>query len=218
MTQEIGRLLTAMITPFTDDGAVNYDAAQRLARLLTEQGSDGVVVFGTTGEAPALSDDEKIELVRRVKEAIPTKTVMAGSGTNNTHHSVELTKKAVEAGADAILAVVPYYNKPTQEGMYLHFAEIAGAASNKPVVMYNIQGRTGINMTAATTIRCAEIPNVVGVKEASGSIDQMGFVCAGKPADFNVWSGDDRPCRFWRSAATASSASSRTSPAPPCGL
>ena len=191
MSQEIGRLLTAMITPFTADGAVNYDAAQRLARLLTEQGSDGVVVFGTTGEAPALSDDEKIQLVKAVKEAIPDKTVMAGSGTNNTHHSVELTRRAVAAGADALLAVVPYYNKPSQEGMYQHFREIAGAAGGKPVVMYNIQGRTGINMTAATTIRCAEIPGIVGVKEASGSIDQMGFVCAGKPAEFKVWSGDD---------------------------
>ena len=189
--QELGRLLTAMITPFKEDGSVNFEAAQRLARLLTEQGSDGVVVFGTTGEAPALSDDEKIDLVRAVREAIPGKTVMAGSGTNNTHHSVELTRRAVDAGADAILAVVPYYNKPTQDGMYLHFREVAGAASGKPVVMYNIQGRTGINMTAATTIRCAEIDNVVGVKEASGSIDQMGFVCAGKPAGFNVWSGDD---------------------------
>lgn len=191
MTREIGRLLTAMITPFHEDGTVNYGAAQRLARLLSEQGSDGVVVFGTTGEAPALSDDEKIELVRCVKEAIPGGTVMAGSGTNNTHHSVELTRRAVDAGADAILAVVPYYNKPTQDGMYLHFKEVAAAAGDKPVVMYNIQGRTGINMSAATTIRCAEIANIVGVKEASGSIDQMGFVCAGKPDGFNVWSGDD---------------------------
>ena len=191
MTRELGRLMTAMITPFKEDGAVNYEAAQRLARLLTAQGSDGVVVFGTTGEAPSLSDDEKIELVKAVRQAIPGKTVMAGSGTNNTHHSVELTRRAVAAGADAILAVVPYYNKPTQEGMYLHFREIAGAAAGTPVVMYNIQGRTGINMTAATTIRCAEIPGIVGVKEASGSIDQMGFVCAGKPADFKVWSGDD---------------------------
>jgi len=191
MSQELGRLLTAMITPFREDGSVNYEAAQRLARLLTEQGSDGVVVFGTTGEAPALGDDEKIELVRAVRAAIPDRTVMAGTGTNNTHHSVELTRRAVEAGADAILAVVPYYNKPTQEGMYLHFREIAGAAAGKPVVMYNIQGRTGINMTAATTVRCAEIPGVVGVKEASGSIDQMGFVCATKPAGFKVWSGDD---------------------------
>ena len=188
---EIGRLLTAMVTPFKEDGSVDYGAAQRLARLLTENGSDGVVVFGTTGEAPALSDEEKLELLKAVKEALPGHTVMAGTGTNDTRHSQELTHRAVEAGADAILAVVPYYNKPPQEGMYRHFRAIAESASGKPVVMYNIQGRTGVNMNAATTIRCGDIPNVVGVKEASGDIDQMSLVCAGKPAGFRVWSGDD---------------------------
>lgn len=187
----IGRLLTAMVTPFKEDGALDLDAAQRLAQLLVENGSDGVVVFGTTGEAPALDDEEKIALLRAVKGALPRHTVMAGTGTNNTRHSEEMTHRAVEAGADAILAVVPYYNKPTQEGMYRHFQAIARAAAGTPVVMYNIQGRTGINMTAATTIRCAEIAGIVGVKEASGDIDQMGLVCAGKPAGFDVWSGDD---------------------------
>ena len=188
---EIGRLLTAMLTPFKEDGSIDYDGAQRLARLLTENGSDGVVVFGTTGEAPTLSDDEKLRLLKAVKEALPGHTVMAGTGTNDTRHSQEMTHRAVEAGADAILAVVPYYNKPPQEGMYRHFRAIAESASGKPVVMYNIQGRTGVNMTAATTIRCGDIPNVVGVKEASGDIDQMSLVCAGKPAGFRVWSGDD---------------------------
>lgn len=189
--REIGRLLTAMITPFKPGGEVDYEGAAKLARLLTEHGSDGVVVFGTTGEAPALSDDEKIELLKAVKQALPDRTVMAGTGTNNTHHSQELTARAVEAGADAILAVVPYYNKPPQEGMYQHFRAIAESASGRPVVMYNIQGRTGINMTAETMLRCADIPNVVGVKEASGDLDQMGMVCAGKPDGFEVWSGDD---------------------------
>ena len=188
---EIGRLLTAMLTPFREDGSIDYDGAQRLARLLTENGSDGVVVFGTTGEAPTLSDDEKLELLKAVKEALPGHTVMAGTGGNDTRHSQEMTHRAIEAGADAILAVVPYYNKPSQEGMYRHFRAIAQSASGKPVVMYNIQGRTGVNMTAATTIRCGDIPNVGGVKEASGDIDQMGLVCAGKPAGFRVWSGDD---------------------------
>jgi 4-hydroxy-tetrahydrodipicolinate synthase len=187
----IGRLLTAMVTPFKEDGALDLEAAQRLAQLLVANGSDGVVVFGTTGEAPALDDEEKIALLRAVKRALPRHTVMAGTGTNDTRHSQELTQRAVEAGADAILAVVPYYNKPPQEGMYRHFKAIAEAATGTPVVMYNIQGRTGVNMTAATTLRCAEIPGVVGVKEASGDIDQMGLVCAGKPAGFNVWSGDD---------------------------
>lgn len=188
---DLGRLLTAMLTPFKSDGSVDYDAAQRLARMLVENGSDGVVVFGTTGEAPALSDDEKLDLLRAVREALPGHTVMAGTGSNNTHHSQELTHRAVEAGADAILAVVPYYNKPSQEGMYLHFRAVAEAAAGKPVVMYNIQGRTGINMTATTTLRCAEIPGIAGVKEASGDIDQISQVCASKPAGFGVWSGDD---------------------------
>ena len=187
----IGRLLTAMVTPFKEDGALDLEAAQRLAQLLVDNGSDGVVVFGTTGEAPALDDEEKIALLRAVKRALPNHTVMAGTGTNDTRHSQEMTHRAVEAGADAILAVVPYYNKPPQEGIYRHFKAIAEAASGTPVVMYNIQGRTGVNMTAATTLRCAEISGVVGVKEASGDIDQMGLVCAGKPEGFRVWSGDD---------------------------
>jgi 4-hydroxy-tetrahydrodipicolinate synthase len=185
---EIGRLLTAMITPFREDGSVDYDAAQRLARLLCEDGSDGVVVAGTTGEAPALGDDEKVELVRQVRQAIPGRAVVAGTGTNDTRHSVHLSERAVEAGADALLAVVPYYNKPPQEGMVRHFAEIAKVG---PTIMYNIQSRTGVNMSAATTLRCAELPGVIGVKEASGDITQMGFVCAGAPTGFRVWSGDD---------------------------
>jgi 4-hydroxy-tetrahydrodipicolinate synthase len=185
---EIGRLLTAMITPFHEDGSVDYDAAQRLARLLCEDGSDGVVVAGTTGEAPALDDDEKVELVRQVRQAIPGRGVVAGTGTNHTRHSVHVSERALEAGADALLAVVPYYNKPPQEGMVRHFAEIAKVG---PTIMYNIQSRTGVNMSAATTLRCAELPGVIGVKEASGDITQMGFVCAGAPAGFRVWSGDD---------------------------
>jgi 4-hydroxy-tetrahydrodipicolinate synthase len=185
---EIGRLLTAMVTPFNADGTVNYRTAQDLAGRLCEDGSDGVVVGGTTGESPTLSDDEKIELVRRVKEAIPGRNVVAGTGGNDTRHSVELSQRAMEAGADALLCVVPYYNKPSQEGMYLHFSELARVG---PLIMYNIQGRTGVNMTAATTLRVAGEPNVLGVKEASGDIDQMGLVCAGAPQGFRVWSGDD---------------------------
>ena len=186
--KEIGRLLTAMLTPFKENGAVDYDGAARLASLLVDDGSDGVVVAGTTGESPSLSDEEKVELVRTVKEAIPGKAVVAGTGSNNTHHSVELSELAMKAGADALLAVVPYYNKPPQEGMYQHFKAISEVG---PTIMYNIQGRTAINMTAATTLRCAELPGIIGVKEASGDLDQIGFVCAGKPDGFKVWSGDD---------------------------
>jgi 4-hydroxy-tetrahydrodipicolinate synthase len=185
---EIGRLLTAMITPFREDGAVDLDAAQRLARQLCDDGSDGVVVAGTTGEAPTLDDDEKIELVRAVREAIPGRNVVAGIGTYDTRHSVHMGERAMAAGAEALLCVVPYYNKPPQEGMYQHFRAISEVG---PVIMYNIQSRTGINMTAATTLRCAELPGVIGVKEASGDINQMGFVCAGAPDGFRVWSGDD---------------------------
>ena len=188
MMPEIGRLLTAMITPFKADGSVNYEAAEKLAVMLVADGSDGVVVAGTTGEAPTLSDDEKIELVKAVRKAIPGKSVVAGTGTNDTHHSVKLSGRAMQAGADALLAVVPYYNKPPQEGMYQHFKAISEVG---PTIMYNIQGRTGINMTAATTLRCAELPGILGVKEASGDLDQIGLVCAGKPANFKVWSGDD---------------------------
>lgn len=186
--REIGRLLTAMITPFTEDGSVNWDAAQRLARQLCDDGSDGVVVAGTTGESPTLSDDEKVELVRVVRQAIPDRTVVAGTGTYDTRHSVHLSHRAMEAGADALLAVVPYYNKPPQDGMFQHFRAISEVG---PVIMYNIAGRTAINMTAATTLRCAELPNVIGVKEASGDITQIGLVCAGAPDGFRVWSGDD---------------------------
>jgi 4-hydroxy-tetrahydrodipicolinate synthase len=188
VTTEIGRLLTAMITPFKADGSVDYQATEKLVKMLVADGSDGVVVSGTTGEAPSLTDDEKIELLKVVHQAIPGKSVVAGTGSNDTHHSVKLSERAMKAGADALLAVVPYYNKPPQEGMYQHFKAISEVG---PTIMYNIQGRTGINMSAATTLRCAELPGILGVKEASGDLDQIGLVCAGKPANFKVWSGDD---------------------------
>jgi 4-hydroxy-tetrahydrodipicolinate synthase len=188
MAKELGRLLTAMLTPFAADGAVDYQGAEKLAALLVADGSDGVIVSGTTGESPTLSDDEKIELLKAIKKAIPGKTVIAGTGSNDTHHSVKLSERAMKAGADALLAVVPYYNKPPQEGMYQHFKAISEVG---PTIMYNIQGRTAINMTAVTILRCAELPGIVGVKEASGDLDQIGLVCAGKPSGFNVWSGDD---------------------------
>ena len=188
MTTEVGRLLTAMITPFKADGSVDYQAAEKLVAALVADGSDGVVVSGTTGESPSLSDDEKIELLKVVRKAIPGKSVVAGTGSNDTHHSVKLSERAMKAGADALLAVVPYYNKPPQEGMYQHFRAISEVG---PTIMYNIQGRTAVNMTAATTLRCAELPGILGVKEASGDLDQIGLVCAGKPGRFKVWSGDD---------------------------
>src|SRR3989454_8307664 len=177
-----------MITPFKADGAVDYDAAEKLAVMLVNDGSDGVVVSGTTGESPSLSDAEKIELLRAVKGAIPGKSVVAGTGSNDTHHSVELSELAMKAGADALLAVVPYYNKPPQEGMYQHFKALSEAA---PTIIHNSEGRPSSNGPAATTLRCAELPGIIGVKEASGGLDQIGLVCAGKPDGFLVWSGDD---------------------------
>ena len=188
MSKDIGRLLTAMLTPFKQDGSVDYAAAEKLAVMLVDDGSDGVVLSGTTGESPTLTDAEKIELIRVVKAAIPGKNVVAGTGSNDTHHSVELSRLAIRAGADALLAVVPYYSKPPQEGMYEHFKAISEVG---PTIMYNIQGRTSVNMTAATTLRCAHLPGIIGVKEASGDLDQIGLVCAGKPPSFKVWSGDD---------------------------
>lgn len=188
MPTEIGRLLTAMITPFKPDGSVDYEATEKLVAMLVADGSDGVVVSGTTGEAPTLSDDEKIELIKVIKKAIPRSSVVSGTGGNDTRHSVKLSERAMKAGADALLAVVPYYSKPPQEGMYQHFKAISEVG---PTIMYNIQGRTAINMTAATTIRCAQLPGIIGVKEASGDLDQIGLVCAGKPEHFKVWSGDD---------------------------
>src|ERR1700686_4204065 len=188
MTTKVGRLLTAMITPFRADGSVDYQAAEKLVAMLVADGSDGFVVSGTTGEAPSLTDDEKIELLKVVRKAIPGKSVVAGTGSNDTRHSVKLSERAMKAGSDALLAVVPYYNKPPQEGMYQHFKAISEVG---PTIMYNIQGRTAVNMSAATTLRCAELPGIIGVKEASGDLDQIGFVCAGKPTSFKVWSGDD---------------------------
>ncbi len=188
MSRDVGRLLTAMITPFKADGSVDYASAEKLANLLVADGSDGGGVSGPTGESPGLGDEEKVELVKAGKKAVPGHSVVAGTGSNDTHHSVKLSERAMKAGADALLAVVPYYNKPPQEGMYQHFKAISEVG---PTIMYNIQGRTAINMTAATTLRCAELPGILGVKEASGDIDQMGLVCAGKPAGFRVWSGDD---------------------------
>ena len=190
MATNIGRLLTAMLTPFTPDRAIDYGKAGELVALLCEDGSDGVVVFGTTGEAPTLSDEEKIELVRVVRAAIPGKNVVAGVGTNSTHHSVEMGEKAMQAGADALLAVVPYYNKPPQEGLYLHFRAIAEAVA-VPLILYNVPSRTVTNMLPDTTLRLSEIDNIIGVKEASGSLDQMSLICAAKPERFRVWAGDD---------------------------
>ncbi len=188
---EIGRLLTAMVTPFDSEGQIDYEQAARLARALLDSGSDGLVVGATTGEAPTLSHDEKLRLFAAVKEAVDGRgAVLAGCGTNNTAASIEISQEAERTGVDGVLLTVPYYNKPTQEGLYRHFEAIARATS-LPCVLYNIPSRTGVNMTAETTLRLSRVPNIVGIKEASGDLVQIARIIEDAGQEFRVWSGDD---------------------------
>jgi 4-hydroxy-tetrahydrodipicolinate synthase len=189
----LGRLLTAMITPFDAKGAVDTGEAVRIAQFLADRGNDGFVVSGTTGEAPALETDEKLELFGAIKSALGKRaTVIAGTTGNNTHHSVELTKAAEKTGVDGILAVVPYYSKPPQDGLLRHFGAIAEATS-LPIVLYNIPGRTGINMLPATVHELARRhPNIVAIKESSGNVEQFTALVRDRVReDFTVYSGDD---------------------------
>ena len=188
---EIGRLLTAMVTPFDEKGDVDFEQAKKLAHALLDSGSDGVVLSGTTGESPTLTTDEKMRLFSEVKQSIGDKgVVIAGTGTYNTAESIELSQEAEKQGVDGLLLVVPYYNKPPQEGMYQHFKAIAGK-TNLPCIVYNIMGRTGVNMTDETTIRLSQIDNIVGTKEASGDMNQIARIIQGASPGFKVWSGDD---------------------------
>lgn len=188
---KFGKVLTAMVTPFNENLEVDLQKTQELAVRLIESGSDGVVVCGTTGESPTLSKKEKLDLFRAVVEAIGGKgTVIAGTGSYNTTESVELTKEAEKTGVDGILLVAPYYNKPSQEGLYRHFKEIAGSTS-LPAIIYNIPGRTGVNISPDTMARLAEIENVVGVKESSGNLGQVSEIYEKTPSDFMIYSGDD---------------------------
>ncbi len=186
-----GRLLTAMVTPFRDDLSVDLDGAARLAQHLVETGSDGIVVTGTTGEVPTLSFEEKIELYKVVKRTVQgTAAVVAGTGNYSTEESIHLTRAAERAGVDGVMAVVPYYNNPPQEGLFRHFKAIAEATA-LPLIVYNVPSRTVRNLEAATAIRLAELRNVAAIKEASGKLDQVTEIIAGSPADFLVYSGDD---------------------------
>ena len=188
---EIGRLITAMVTPFDNNGEVDYGQAKRLALALLDSGSDGLVITGTTGEGPTLSSEEKIRLYAEVKEAIGDRgAVIAGSTDNNTAESIELSKEAERAGADALLLTVPSYNKPPQEGLYQHFKAIAGSTS-LPCLLYNVTSRTSLNMTDETTIRLSHIDNIVGIKEAGSDMDQVTRIIDGARAGFRVWSGND---------------------------
>jgi 4-hydroxy-tetrahydrodipicolinate synthase len=181
-----------MVTPFDSGGEVDYPQARQLALALLDSGSDGVVVAGTTGEAPTLTHEEKMHLFAEIKGAVGSRgAVIAGTGTYNTAQSAGLSREAESAGVDALLLTTPYYNRPTQEGIYRHFETIAEATS-LPCIIYNIPGRTAVNVTAETQLRLAQVPNIVGVKEASGDLAQISRVIDGAPPGFHVWSGDDQ--------------------------
>jgi 4-hydroxy-tetrahydrodipicolinate synthase len=189
---ELGRLLTAMVTPFDAEGNVDYAQAKRLALALLESGSDGLVVAGTTGEAPTLTHDEKMRLFREVKGAVGNRgAVIGGTGTYSTAESIELSRGAEREGVDAVLLTTPYYSRPPQEGLVRHFAAVAEAVS-VPCIVYNIPGRTAVNLTVETQLRLAEVPNIAGVKEASADLQQIARIIENAPPSYRVWSGDDQ--------------------------
>ena len=185
-----GAVLTAMVTPFDDDGVLDLDAAAQLAAWLVDHGNDGLVIAGTTGEAPTLTHDEQIELIRAVRTAVNVPLV-AGAGSNDTSAAIELTERATAAGADGILSVTPYYNRPSQAGLEAHFRAVA-AATDLPVVIYDIPVRTGRKVSSELLVRLAhEVPNIVGLKDAAGSPAATASVIAAAPDDYEVYSGDD---------------------------
>ncbi|MDB9519737.1 4-hydroxy-tetrahydrodipicolinate synthase [Roseofilum reptotaenium CS-1145] len=187
-----GRVITAMIAPFSADGSVNYEVAEELAIHLIKNGSDSLVICGTTGESPTLTWEEQHQLFQVVKQAVAGRAkVIAGTGSNSTSEAISATQKAMKLGLDGSLQVVPYYNKPPAEGLYQHFKAIAKACPDISLLLYNIPGRTGQNMPPETVARLAEIPNIVGIKEASGKLDQVSLIRQLVPPEFDIYSGDD---------------------------
>jgi 4-hydroxy-tetrahydrodipicolinate synthase len=191
MGMSFGRLITAMVTPFDEQLNIDWDTTAKLIDyLIEEQKSESLVVSGTTGESPTLTDDEKVELFRfAVKHAAGRCKIIAGTGSNETAHSVHLTRKAEAVGVDGILLVAPYYNKPSQEGIYQHFRTIA-EATTLPVILYNVPSRTVVSMSVETTLRLAQIPNIVATKECA-SLEQMTEIVSNAPEGFVLYSGDD---------------------------
>jgi 4-hydroxy-tetrahydrodipicolinate synthase len=186
-----GSLIVAMVTPFDDDLQVDYEAAVSLARRLVSQGVDGILISGTTGESPTLTVDEKARLVSEVRQALePSVMVWAGASSYDTAASVRLARLVEKVGADGILAVTPYYNKPSQEGLYRHFRAISEEVS-LPVMLYNVPSRTSVNLLPETVLRLAELENVVAIKEASGILDQTSAILSNCGDGFYVYSGDD---------------------------
>ncbi|AUO10874.1 4-hydroxy-tetrahydrodipicolinate synthase [Priestia megaterium] len=188
---DFGKVATAMVTPFDHKGNIDFEKTTQLINYLISNGSDALVIAGTTGESPTLSTEEKLALFRHSVKVVDGRVpVVAGTGSNNTYASIELTKKAEEIGVDAIMIVAPYYNKPNQEGLYQHFKTIA-ESTELPVMLYNIPGRSVINMSVETIVRLAELPNVVALKDASGDLDAMTAIIAQTSDDFALYSGDD---------------------------
>ena len=186
-----GRLITAMITPFTPEGEIDYGQARKLARGLSESGSDAILIGGTTGESPSMSDDEKIRLFGEIKDEMGNEVdIIAGTTDNNHNKSVELTQEAEKVGVDGILLTVPAYNKPTMEGLYQNFKSIA-SSTKLPCLLYNVPSRTSLNMDVETTLRLSEIDNIIGVKEASSDYTQITNIIDKAPSGFDVWSGND---------------------------
>jgi len=189
--KKFGRILTAMVTPFNADLSVNYQAAANLAKHLVENGSDGLVVSGSTGEAATMTKEEKLKLFSAVLDAVGDKTtVIAGTGSNDTRATIALTQEAEKLGVHGSLLVGPYYNKPPQEGYFQHFKAIADN-TGLPLIIYNVPGRTASNILPQTLARLAQIKNIVGVKESSGNLDQVSEIVRTVPKDFMVYSGDD---------------------------
>jgi 4-hydroxy-tetrahydrodipicolinate synthase len=189
--KKLGRLLTAMVTPFKENEEVDYEQAKKLALALLSSGSDGLVVGATTGEAPTLSWEEEMRLFTEVKSAVGGRgTVVAYTGSNSTAEAVDATKRAEKIGVDACLLVVPYYNKPTQEGLYQHFKTIA-QGTNLPCILYNVPSRTVTSLSADTAIKLSKIENIIGVKEASSNFGQISRIITEVRKDFLVWSGND---------------------------
>ncbi len=184
-----GNVLTAMATPFAADDSLDLEGAQTLARWLVANGNDGLVIAGTTGESPTLTHDEQIDLIAAVVEAVDV-PVIAGTGSNDTRAAIELTERATEAGADAILSVTPYYNRPSQEGLLAHFRAIS-ASTDLPIVLYDIPGRTGRKIDTENLILLAQEPNIVALKDAAGNPGETAIVVAETAEDFDVYSGDD---------------------------
>ena len=189
--KELGRLITAMVTPFDDNGQVDYRQAAKLALACLKSGSDGIVLSGTTGESPTLIHEEELKLYSEVKAAVGKRgAVIAGTGSNSTAEAVEATMSAEKIGVDACLLVVPYYNKPSQDGLYQHFKTIA-ESTKLPCIVYNVPSRTVVSLTAETVIKLSQIDNIIGIKEASGNLEEIARIINGVKKGFKVWSGND---------------------------